>query len=86
MGDNYYADAEYRLTMNSSDGETNYVDTSIYDKMRLVFKAENAGKPVNLTVIAGYEKKGAKTRMTSRPSATNWAPMKARAAKRWKSL
>lgn len=60
VGDNYYADAEYRLTMNSSDGETNYVDTSIYDKMRLVFKAENAGKPVNLTVIADTRRKEAK--------------------------
>ena len=59
VGEKYYAEAEYRLTMNSSDGETNYVDTGIYDKMRLVFKAENPGKKVNLTVIADTRRKEA---------------------------
>ena len=52
VGENYYAEAEYRLAMTSSDGEINYVDTTVYDKLRMVFKAENADKPVNLTVIA----------------------------------
>ncbi len=59
VGEDFYADAEYRLTMNSSDGETNYVNTVIYDKMRLVFKAENTGNPVNLTVIADTRRKEA---------------------------
>ncbi|MBQ9481886.1 MAG: hypothetical protein IJU84_06965, partial [Clostridia bacterium] len=58
-GDGFYADAEYRLTMNSSDGETNYVDTSLYDKLRLVFRAENPNNPVNLTIIADTRRKEA---------------------------
>ena len=48
-GENYYCDAEYRLSMRAKD---NYEDTRPYDKLRVVFRGENPNGDVNLTVIA----------------------------------